>query len=320
MQKQKNSSRDKAKKVDRKLTKHPIRPPRILVYIDAVVRHGSIRKAAEALHIASSALNRRILELELELGTDLFERLPRGVRLTAAGELFIGYVRRSLADLDLVGSQIEHLRGLVRGQVRIAAAESMAGFLSQVIADFHANHLRVRLDVRIGTPGDLVTALIKDEVDLILGHELPEHRDVSVLFSVENPLCVVLDQNHPLAMRRQLWLRDCVGYPIALADSTLSGRNLIDRVLAKASFHFEPSLVSNSVELMKNYGRLTQSIFFQFRVGAGHTTVRDGMVAIPLSDAELAHAQLVLAVRRGRVLPIAAATFSEDLRLQLHAL
>src|SRR4051812_19981729 len=75
-----------------------IRPPRILTYMDAVARHGSIRKAAEALHIASSALNRRILDLEDELGTLLFERLPRGVRLSAAGELFIGYVRRSLTD------------------------------------------------------------------------------------------------------------------------------------------------------------------------------------------------------------------------------
>lgn len=75
--------------------KSSARPPLLFVYFDAVARHGSIRKAAEQLFIASSALNRRILELEAELGTPLFERLPRGVKLTAAGEIFFHYVRRA---------------------------------------------------------------------------------------------------------------------------------------------------------------------------------------------------------------------------------
>ena len=71
----------------------------VLRYFDHVARHGSIRKAAEALHVVSSALNRRILDLEAELGSPLFERLPRGVRPTAAGELFLNYVRRSMREL-----------------------------------------------------------------------------------------------------------------------------------------------------------------------------------------------------------------------------
>lgn len=300
--------------------KYAIRPPRLFLYIDAVVRHGSIRKAAESLHIASSALNRHILELEKSLGTDLFERMPRGVRLTAAGELFIGYVRRCLTDLDLVGSQIENLRGLVRGQVRVAAAESLANVLPQTIASFHSKHPGVRLHVRIGTPNDLVAALVADEVDLVLGHELPEHKDVRVLASVENPLCAVLDQGHPLAGQSSIRLRDCLNYPITLADATLSGRSLIDRVLAKASFSFEPVLVSNSIEVMKGYCRLTHSIFFQFRIGAANQPTQDGLIAVPLSDPELAHAKLILAARRGRVLPVAAAAFSETLSMLWEAL
>src|SRR5689334_16391347 len=86
-----------------------LHPPRIFRYVDAVARYGSIRKAAEALHVVSSALNRRILDLEAELGSPLFERLPRGVRPTAAGELFLDYVRRSMRDLEVVSAQIEEL-------------------------------------------------------------------------------------------------------------------------------------------------------------------------------------------------------------------
>ena len=70
----------------RRIKRHVIRPPRLYEYFDAIVRHGSIRRAAEALGIASSALNRRLLDLEADVGARLFERLQRGVRLTAPGE------------------------------------------------------------------------------------------------------------------------------------------------------------------------------------------------------------------------------------------
>ena len=58
---------------------------RLLQYVDEVARAGSIRRAAERLNVTASAVNRRIMDLEEELDAELFERRPRGVRLTAAG-------------------------------------------------------------------------------------------------------------------------------------------------------------------------------------------------------------------------------------------
>src|ERR1700724_1402156 len=68
---------------------HAMRHLRIVQYIDEVARTGSIRKAAARLNVTASAVNRRIIDLEDELGTQLLERKPRGVRLTAAGALFL---------------------------------------------------------------------------------------------------------------------------------------------------------------------------------------------------------------------------------------
>src|SRR6266567_3317774 len=85
----------------------PMKHMRILQYVDEVARTGSIRKAAERLHVTSSAVNRRIMDLEAELGASLFERWPRGVRLTAAGEIFVHYLRGQIADAERVNSQIE---------------------------------------------------------------------------------------------------------------------------------------------------------------------------------------------------------------------
>src|SRR5258708_203932 len=84
---------------------------RFLRYVDEVARAGSIRKAAEQLHVTASAVNRRVMDLEEELGAPLFERRARGVRLTAAGELFVRYIREQSGDVERMKSQIEDLKG-----------------------------------------------------------------------------------------------------------------------------------------------------------------------------------------------------------------
>ena len=95
--------------------------PRALLYVDAIARAGSVRKAAERLNVAASAVNRQLLDLERELGVELFERLPRGMRATAAGETLLAHIRRQRRDFEATRQQLEALRGLRRGRVRIAA-------------------------------------------------------------------------------------------------------------------------------------------------------------------------------------------------------
>lgn len=292
-----------------------LRPPRVLTYVDAVARHGSIRKAADAINVAPSALNRQILDLEMDLGSALFERLPRGVRVTAAGEIFLAYARQTLSELKAVGSRIEQLRGLVRGQVSVAAAESVAGeLLPSAITQFQAAHPNVRFHVRIGAPEELVSALVADQVDLILTHDVQRKKDVAILSVAKQALCAMVVPDHPLAERDEIRLRDCLAYPLALADTTLAGRNLIEQVLAQASFDLDPRLVSNSVETMKAFAHMTRGVCFQFRKPGKMLIPPGDMMALPLIDLPLLQARLLLATRRGRVLPIAAAAFVEQLK------
>jgi DNA-binding transcriptional LysR family regulator len=289
-----------------------LQAPTIFSYVDAVAHHGSIRKAAEALHIASSALNRRILDLEEEVGSPLFERLPRGVRATAAGELFLAYVRRSLKELRLLEAQIDGLRGLSRGGVRIAVAESVTGrMLPDAIAEYHRLHPQIAFSVTVDGPKALLDSLLRDKVDLILTHELSDEAEVTVMAQVPQPLCVLVSPEHPLASRNALRLRECVAYPIAMPDETLAARALMDSALQHASIRFEPALVSNSIEMTKVFARTSQGVCFSFRIGDKPDV--SGMVTIPLADPELTEARLSLACRRGRVLPVAAAAFAEQL-------
>jgi DNA-binding transcriptional LysR family regulator len=313
----------KAKKKDAKDTapkRGPTEPrrshfeaPTIFSYVDAVAHHGSIRKAAEALHVASSAVNRRILDIEHEIGFPLFERLPRGVRATAAGELFLVYVRRSLKELRQLEAQIDGLRGLARGQVRVAVAESVTTrLLPDAIADYQGRHPGIAFAVTVDGPDRLLTLLLDDAVDLIFTHSPIRDRAIEVLASAAQPLCALVVADHPLATRKTIRLHDCVAYPIAMPDETLAARAFLDAALRRASVTFAPALVSNSVETTKTFARTRHGVCFSFHIGREADV--PGMVAIPLSDPVLADTRLEFAGRRGRVLPVAAASFAEEVR------
>ncbi|RYY56985.1 MAG: LysR family transcriptional regulator, partial [Comamonadaceae bacterium] len=259
---------------------------RFLQYVDAVARCGSIRGAADTLHVAASAVNRRIQDLEAELGTPIFERLPRGVRLTAAGELFIGYARRRSADLDHVRSQIEDLHGVRRGQVTLAASQALApSFLPNAIVAFQDVHAGVGFDVKVLDRERAVRAVAEFEADLALVFNPPDLRGLRVLAQARQRTCAIVAPDHPLAGRASVRLKDCLQYPLALPDSSLSGRNVLDDLFERSSARPNAPLVSNSYELMRGFARAAGGISFQIEIGAGASA---GAVAVPIDERSLA--------------------------------
>jgi DNA-binding transcriptional LysR family regulator len=288
--------------------------PRQFVYLDAVARAGSIRKAAENLHVASTALNRKILEIEADVGTPLFESLPRGVRPTAAGEVLLNAVRRSMADLRSATSQIEQLRGLVRGTVRLGCAESVATHLvPSTIGKYQQTHPGVQFQIVSGVTGVLVAALMADEVEFVLVHDPSPSEALRVISAMPQPLCAMRRPDHPLAQRKSLRLADCQKYPVALGDRSFGSRRLLDDLMARSRLTLQVALEASAVQTLKEFTRETGAISFQFEIGTLHEAERGDLVSIPLSDRTLTHSQLVLAARAGRMLPIATLSFLDAL-------
>ncbi|MET0962860.1 MAG: LysR substrate-binding domain-containing protein [Noviherbaspirillum sp.] len=292
-----------------------LHPPRLYVYLDAVARAGSIRKAAETLHVASTALNRKILEAEEDLGTPLFERLPRGVRLTAAGEVMLSFVRRSLSELESATSYIEQLQGLMRGVVRLGCAESVGtDIVPRIVAGWQARHPGVQFHLRVGGTQSLVSALLDDEVELVVAHDPPPHPQLKVLADMPQPLHVMMRPDHALAGRATLRLADCEAYPVALGDASFGSRRLLDAHVARSRIRLRTVVESGSVETIKAFARHGDALCFQFEAGTRRDGALGELVSIPLTDAELARSRLQLAARTGRSQPIAALTFAEALK------
>jgi DNA-binding transcriptional LysR family regulator len=292
--------------------------PKLFVFLDAVARAGSIRGAAEAINVASTAINRKIIEVERDLGTPLFERLPRGVRLTAAGEILIGAIRRNLSDLASVSSQIEQLKGLVRGKVSIACSESVGDdLIPSAIARYQQRYPGVQFHIRVGNTSSLMSALLEYEADLILAHDPPPSEALDEILSISQPLCAMVKPDHPLAGKGKIRLADIQPYPIAIGDRTFFSRQAVDAAVRRSKLSLNIALEAGSVRPLKTFALDTGGVCFQFEIGTRREVRAGTMVALRLLDRDLARSRLVLGSRMGRNLPIAAVSFVELLRAEL---
>jgi DNA-binding transcriptional LysR family regulator len=294
---------------------------RIWRYVDEVARAGSLRQAAERLNITPSALQRRIQDVEEDLGALLFERLPTGVQLTAAGEAFVRWVRSQASDLERVQSQIEDLSGLRRGQVRIACSQALAAsLLPQEIARFTAAYPLVHFAVSVRDHGRAITMLREYDTDLALVFRPTRHPEFEPLMTVGQRLVAIMAAGHPLAARSRLRLRDCAAFPLALLDRSFAGRQIVEDAMAGSSAVFDVRLEANSFEFLRSYVARTDAITLQIELGAMPDMTDAGLAMRPIDDRDGLHGSLVLGQLRGRALPIAVAKFADQLTRSLDAL
>ncbi len=293
---------------------------RFLRYMDEVARTGSIRRAADRLNVTPSALNRRIMDLEEELGLKLLERRARGVDLTAAGEVFVSYIREQLNDAERMRSQLEDLRGLRRGTVRIACSQALAhDFLPQQIASFRQRYPLMNFEVMVADHEHAITLLAAYEVDLILVFRPPFIARLRPLMTLPQRVVALMPADHVLAAKQKLRLADCTSYPLALSERSTGGRQMIEESISRSGLRFSVAAQSNSFELLRGLVAHCGMISFQIQIGAQPEAMPPGIVVRPIDERDLPSADLVLGQLRGRNLPLAGAQFAEHLSIVLRS-
>jgi DNA-binding transcriptional LysR family regulator len=138
-----------------------------LELLHAVAAEGSISRGAERLLISQPAVSKQIASLERALGLALLERLPRGVRLTQAGEIVAGYANRIFALRDETLLAIEDYRGLRRGRLRIGASTSISVYvLPELIVRFRQQFPHIQIQLEVARSSEIEKRLIQGELDL----------------------------------------------------------------------------------------------------------------------------------------------------------
>ena len=123
---------------------------RHLRYFVAVGEEQHYRRAAQRLRVAQPALSRQIQMLEEEIGFELFERLPRGVKITDAGKLFLDDARRILQEVNDAIGRAKRIASGQSGTLRIGFVESISwqGVVPDSLRDFRQHQPGVELQLR----------------------------------------------------------------------------------------------------------------------------------------------------------------------------
>jgi DNA-binding transcriptional LysR family regulator len=288
---------------------------RLLTYVDEVARTGSIRQAASHLNVAASAVSRQILALETQLGTPIFQRLPKKLILTAAGEVLIGHIRQTLKELSRAQAKIEELKGLRRGEITLAMMSGLASNLVPgTVKHFRSANPRVKLVLTLLATGDAIqSAVASGEADLGIGFDFAKDNNLKVLARANGRLGAVMAPDHPLARRGTIRLSDCIDYPLVIADRSSAIRPYLDAAFARLSLDPQPVIETNAIEIMRHAAILDNGITFltpfdiEFERRAGR------LVYVPVR--ELSHdAQTLVLIGHQRGSSAIASVLSEMLK------
>ncbi|WP_049735036.1 LysR family transcriptional regulator [Rhizobium ecuadorense] len=290
-----------------------------LRFLEQVSRFGSMRKAAENLNISSSALNRQILSLEEEVGMPLFERLPRKLRLTAAGEVLVAHAQAVERDYRSTMGRIAALKGMGRGTIRLSTMGGLIyGPLLTVACDFIRQHSRMLVRVEIQPSPEMIAArVLSGESDIGLGYNILPNPGLRVLQSIEVDIGAVVAPGHPLTRKDGLRLSDCIHHPIVTGTDSMAIRSVMDHAFATADIPLQPTVETDSIEVIKQFAMSGNCITFLNPFDISAEIDRGALVWLPLAERYFPIPSLRLVTRSKGVLEPATARLVEEIKTRM---
>jgi DNA-binding transcriptional LysR family regulator len=185
---------------------------RHLRYFVGVGEEQHFGRAAARLHIAQPALSRQIQDLEKEMGFALFDRLPRGVRLNSAGQLFLTEARRILQDVEEAKARAERIAHGRAGTLRIAIATALSwhGFVVDCFRQFRREQPDAELELHHMLSVHQVDSILSGRLDVgfAASNFRPFHKDLAHWEFARDRMLLAAPKGHPLTKRKVVRLRD----------------------------------------------------------------------------------------------------------------
>lgn len=226
---------------------------RFTPYFLEVARQGSLRKAAEVLHVSASALDRQILGAEELFETTLFERLPTGLKLTAAGELLLNDVRRWKKEYTRTLERLDELKGLKRGHIRIAVIEALSdGMLVRTVAQVAGEYPYLTFDLRVLKNGQVSEQVSAAEVDFGLMLDPMENPSLEIRAFAEIPIGMAMPVDHPLAAKPRLSLSSALAYRQLMPAAPLIVHERAKMLYAQHRVDNDQIVACNNVRMMRS--------------------------------------------------------------------
>lgn len=284
---------------------------RQLQYFLAVAESLHFSKAAEKLFVTQPTLSHQLAELEAQVGLPLFDRSGKAVRLTQAGEIFHGYAKRSIEEIEAGCNALAELEGLQRGELCIGVTQSFVHqLMPPIIAEFLARYPAVRLDVEEMTAQQIERQLADGVLDLGIAFAPAALEETELEPILEERLVLVVGRNHPLAGEAIVRMAQLEGVPLVLLRREYSTRQLIETYMEQAGVKPTVACETNTIDLMRG---LAAASALAAILPESSVQKTEALCVVPLTDPEPIRTSALLWSRH-KYRTLAAKTFAQIVR------
>lgn len=250
---------------------------------EAVRQNFNLTEAAKALYTSQPGVSKAIIELEEELGVDIFTRHGKRIRgLTEPG-------RAVLRSVELIMQEVDGLKRIGKefaahdsGSFTIATTHTQARYaLPKVVQAFTQKYPKVHLSLLQGNPKQITEMVRNDQADIAIATEaLASGEGLVSLPCYQREHVVVVPPDHPLLQSRSLTLEEIAGNPLITYDSAFSGRSKIDHAFSLRQLKPDVVLEAIDADVIKTYVELGMGV--GIIAGIAFDAERDrGLRAIP---------------------------------------
>lgn len=226
---------------------------------EAVRQNFNLTEAAKALFTSQPGVSKAIIELEDELGVEIFTRHGKRVRsLTEPGRIILASVEKILQEVESLKRVGKDYAAQDQGNLVIAATHTQARYsLPIAIAEFKRRFPKVHLSILQGSPTQVAEMVIHDQADIAIATEaLTNYKELVSLPCFQWQHLAVMLPDHPLLERKLLTLDDIVQYPLITYDNAFAGRSKINQAFALRNLTPDIVLEAIDADVIKTYVEL----------------------------------------------------------------
>lgn len=281
---------------------------RQLQVFEAVARHLSFTRAAEELHLTQPAVSMQVKQLQSMVDLPLFEQLGKKVHLTEAGKTVLKHSRIMMGQLNEIEKDVNCLRGVESGQLKICIASTVNCFATRLLSRFCERYKNVSISLDVINRQELIRRLEDNEPDLVLMGQPPENLDVVARPFMDNPLIVISSPYHPMINRKGIPITEMADETFVIREPGSGTRTAMKRIFDQFGVVPKTGIQLSSNETVK------QSV----EAGLGLAVVSVHTVELELEAGRLVsldvqHFPVIrkwyIAYRRGKQLSATARTF-----------
>ncbi len=245
---------------------------------EAVRRNLNLTETAKALHTSQPGVSKAIIELEEELGVEIFARHGKRLkRVTEPGEHVlksIELIMREVGNLRRIGEQFSAQDS---GTLSIATTHTQARYvLPQPVARLRQAFPKVNVSMHQGSPGQVARMLIDEVAEIGIATEsLTEYEELVTLPCYEWQHMLVMPPDHPLARREHISLKDLAVQPLITYHPSFTGRTRIDQAFAAEKLAPRIALEAIDSDVLKTYVRLGMGVGIVAEMAMGEDDAKD---------------------------------------------